>query len=489
MALRSSVLVLTLAAGALGQSLDRRVENVLADSKLRQIKAGVIIMDAQTGNVLAEHRSDEQFIPASNMKLLTSGAALALLGPGFEFVTEIIHDPSAGPAGRVVFRGSGDPTIADPKLLEKSKLTVNSVLERWVSAMKDAGVRPGAELVIDDRVFDREYVHPTWPVEQLNRWYCAEVSGVNFHTNLLWIFTEPLEVGRPPAIKTEPASPWLEIRNRARSVRQGNQTAWAARDPKNNLTLHGDVRFANDPVEVALTDIPNYLGRLLADRMGAAGIEPASVRLAAANETLAGGRVIHTITTPLADVLRRCNVDSYNLYAEALIKRMGHEVTGAPGSWSNGSAVVRMVLQEKVGLDAGQAFTVADGSGMSRNNRVTPRALARWLREMADDTKLADAFIQSLPEAGEEGTLRRRFRGAGPKHEVRAKTGYLAGVSAISGYITDPRTNRRLIFSIVTNDKPNRVQLTAIREAEEKIIMLADAWFSQGANPGAAGSR
>jgi D-alanyl-D-alanine carboxypeptidase len=115
--------------------------------------------------------------------------------------------------------------------------------------------------------------------------------------------------------------------------------------------------------------------------------------------------------------------------------------------------------------------------------------LAMWLRAMLDDPRTKDAFFASLAQAGEEGTLRRRFRARPLDNDVRAKTGYLSGVSAISGYVTDSKSGRRLIFAILTNDKPNRVQLGAIREAEERIIQAADQWVSGKAAPGAAGVR
>lgn len=493
------VVTLDLVGVARAQSLAGRLRAILDDPKLGVARTGVVIMDAATGDLLASRREDEAFIPASNMKILTSGAALAVLGRDFVFETTLLYDPayraeqgSAGPAvtgGRIVLRGGGDPALGDPKILEQSRTSVEWILDTWVNAMTRAGVPAGAELVIDDRVFDRQFVHPSWPTEQLTRWYCAEVCGLNFHTNLLAIYTDPREPGRPPAARTDPASPWLDLRNRARSIKQGNHTAWVARGMDNSITLHGDVRFANDPVEVSLSNMPEFLARLIADRMTAAGIRPARLRPADANEDLSAGQRLHTFTTDMTTVLRRCNVDSYNLYAECLFKRLGYEVTRAPGSWSNGAAVMRMVLQEHLGIDAGKAFTVADGSGMSRNNRVTPRMLALWLKAMADDDNVEHAFIASLPAAGEEGTLRRRFRARPLRHDVRAKTGYLSGVSAVSGYVTDTATGRRLIFSVITNDKPNKVQLSAVREAEERVIALADAWLSGDTNPGAAGIR
>lgn len=497
----SVMLLLALAAGAAAQTLDSRIEQILRDPKLGDSKTGVVVYDPADGTILASNRADEPLIPASNMKLLSSGAALAVLGPDFEFSTDLVLDPdyrgtsltgNKPVAGRVVLRGSGDPALGDPVLLEQSKRGIESLVQAWVRALKDAGLQPGAELVIDDRVFDREFVHPSWPVEQLNRWYCAEVSGVNLHTNLLRIFTEPQGVGRAPSLKVEPGAPWISITNRARSVDRGSQTAWAQREANNQLTLRGDVRYSTDPVEVSLSNMPEFVARLLADRMTGAGMAPASVRLAGADEDLRSGRVVHSVKTQLATVLKRCNSDSYNLYAEALFKRIGHEVTQAPGSFASGAAVVRMVLAEKIGPEAGQATTIADGSGMSRQNRVTPRLLARWLATLADDERLSGPFLASLPRASEEGTLRRRFQGRELTNEVRAKTGFLSGVIAMSGYVSDPTSGRRVVFSIITNDKPNRVATSSIREMEERIVRVVDAWLAQqtgrGARP-AAGSR
>jgi D-alanyl-D-alanine carboxypeptidase/D-alanyl-D-alanine-endopeptidase (penicillin-binding protein 4) len=114
--------------------------------------------------------------------------------------------------------------------------------------------------------------------------------------------------------------------------------------------------------------------------------------------------------------------------------------------------------------------------------------LANWLVSLYRDSATRDEFVASLPQAGEEGTLKRRFQGTSLKSDVRAKTGYLTGVSAISGYITSTETGRKLVFSIITNDKPNKVALSTIRALEEKIVLLGDEWVS-GSKERAPGGR
>ena len=131
-----------------------------------------------------------------------------------------------------------------------------------------------------------------------------------------------------------------------------------------------------------------------------------------------------------------------------------------------------------VGPIAGQSLTIADGSGMSRENRVSPRLLAQWLIELRNDQE-GPAFIASLASASaSEGTLKKRFQRVPLRNDVRAKTGYLTGVSALSGYVIDPTTQRSVVFSILTNEKPNNVRLGFIRNLEERIVQLADRWLT-----------
>ena len=474
--------------GELQTDLDR----IIAESKVGEgITLSITLRDPATDRVLASYEPDAAVIPASNMKLLTSGVALDVLRPGFAFETELaVLDPAPGAGGavgpRVVVRGSGDPAFADPDLLDEMMISVGDLVAIWVSALFEAGSASPGEVVVDDRVFDRDYVHPSWPAGQLNRHYCAGVAGVNFHRNVISLFTEPTRVGAPPELETEPDAPWLDIQNRARTVSNKRQhTAWASRGAGgNDITLHGDVRFSSNPVEVTLHDVPTFFGELLAHRLRRAGGEPGPVRLAALDDDLAGGRTVHVVRTPLELVLERCNKNSVNLYAEALIKRLGHEVTGKPGDWPSGAAVLRMTILERLGAEFGSVLRVADGSGMSRENRVTTRLVAEWLDELAEDPELSEAFYRSLPIAGAEGTLERRFRDETPEAEVRAKSGYLSGVSALSGYVTDPETGRRLIFSVITNNKPRNVTLASVRRLEEAVVLLLDRELCEAVTAG-----
>ncbi len=459
-----------LAPAALAQSLQRQIELALHSAGLTQGRVGVVVHDPQVGHDIVTINADDLLIPASNMKLLTSGAAVSVLGGDYAFRTELLLD-----GDRLILRGSGDPALADHELLKEMDLDVEDLVRVWVDAAKNSGAT-FREVVIDDRAFDRELFHPSWPADQLNRWYCAQVSGLNFHTNVLSVYARPSKPGSPPTLTVDPVSPWITINNRGETRSDGSNTMWIAR-PKlaNDFTVYGAVRFPlGEPVEVALHDPATYVGDLLADRMSNAGMGKPRVRLAQGDETFDNAKTIAIVRTPIDVVLRRCNVSSHNLYAEALIKRMGNEATGRPGSWTSGAAVVRMAVQRRLGPSDASSVQIADGSGMSRDNLVSAGVLARWLASFDPRDETDRVFVESLPIAGLEGTLRNRFKGMSPAHEIRAKTGYIRNVSSLSGYVTDAATGDRLTFSIIVNDFPSRVSLGTIRQTQDQIVLLID---------------
>ncbi len=477
--LTSTVAILTtlaLSPNAIAQSLNQGVRALMARNKVSEARIAVAILDAETGRPLASISADQPMIPASNMKVFSSAAALAVLGPDFVFSTELSLD---GP--RIVIRGSGDPALADPVLLKEMKTTVEDVLASWVEAIKAA--KPGdlTEIVVDDRIFDRQYVHPSWPREQLNRWYCAEVSGLNFHTNTVALFPRPTAPESAPSLSIEPRADWLNIQNRAVTKAAGENTTWAARpDDSNRITVYGNVRWApEEPVEVTVHEPQLFLGKLLADRLAKSGIPALTVRLADDRDAPAAGQVVAVVRTPLDVVLRRCNVNSHNLYAEALIKRVGRQVTGQPGSWQNGAAVLRMLVKDRLGPTDATAIAAADGSGMSRDNRVTANLTTRWLASIAADERIGPAFLDSLPVAAKDGSLKRRFDSKPFTLDVRAKTGYIRSVSSLSGFVSETKDQlgastqpRRVVFSIIVNEF-GKVPLASIRKFQDDVVRLA----------------
>lgn len=485
-----------LPAAAQPSELNGRIETLLSNAKLAGARVGVSVLDLDGGRTLAEIHADEPFTPASNMKILTSGTALTVLGKDFAFRTELILD-----GDRLILRGSGDPALGDPVVLEKSpdKPTVETLLAALAASVKKAGVEHVSTVIVDDRVFDREFVHPTWPKDQLDKWYCAEVAGVNFHANVLAAFPKPSVdgIGRPPSADLEPAAPWLEIENKARTVATKKNSFWLNRDPDaNRFTMFGEVGTPSRvPVEITLHEVPTFAGQLIAAelvkagvpvgdapagdgmRIGRAQLESAAraVRLVEPGETF-NGRTVALVTTPIEDVLNRCNTDSQNLYAESMIKRVGHDVTKEPGSWTNGSSVVRMTLAQHLGPDATASTVVTDGSGMSREDRVSPRTLTKWLDRLQRDSALGPIFVTSLATEHRE-SIRYRLRDNHLSCELHAKTGTINGVRCFSGYLVDPITGHKVAFSVMVNDLKEGEQVGEALMFQGDVVALADKWL------------
>jgi serine-type D-Ala-D-Ala carboxypeptidase/endopeptidase (penicillin-binding protein 4) len=488
---------------ALGQELNGRLEGIIASAKIGNARVGVSAVDVATGRTLADINAEAGYIPASNMKVLTSGAALKLLGEDFVFRTELLLASDAGEGATLVLRGSGDPALADPAVLDRMtpKMNINSLMEALAAAVSSAGVQGISRIIVDDRIFDREYIHPSWPVDQLDRWYCAPVSGLNFNTNVVSFFPSPGAEGpgSPPTYTMEPDAWWLEVENKAQTVAQGNNSVWFARASNaNRFTMYGQVRLASRvPIHITAFEVPLLVGQLLAAELPRVGIpvgatplsgrEPrrlsrtelqsmlGAVRLAESDEQL-NGRPIAIITTHIRDILDRCNSDSQNLYAEALLKRLAHEVTGQPGSWSNGATVLRMTIGQTLGPEHAATTVVADGSGMSRDNRVSPRTLTGWLAKMAGEPKLAGMFAASFATPG-DGTLRRRFGDRNLRNSLQAKSGKINGVRCLSGYLTDS-SGRVVAFSIMVNDlREGEMALNSLK-LHEDIVVALDRWLS-----------
>jgi D-alanyl-D-alanine carboxypeptidase/D-alanyl-D-alanine-endopeptidase (penicillin-binding protein 4) len=462
----AALFLCTLCCADAGADLRSDVELEITRAQLGTATVAISVRDAETSSVLVAVNDEAPLIPASNMKLLSSGAALHVLGPEFAFRTRLVR---AG--GRLVVAGDGDPGLGDPELLKETTVggrsgpDIDEFLDAWAGSIAAAGIEAVDELVVDDRIFDRQFVHPGWPPDQLNRRYCAEVAGANVHLNALYLYPRPTAGERPDASVVRPRADWVEVVNRAtcRTGPQDANTAWIARGPGSNLlTLHGNVRFAyrDDPVPVTFHDPPAFLAALLAERLGAAGVRVTANRAARQGDPVAAGDAVGPIvTTSITTALRRCNRDSQNLYAEALLKRMAAAVTNEPGSWATGAALVRHVVHQRLGGPAlAMGLVVADGSGLSRDNRVTASALCAWLASFHTDARVGPILVASLAQPG-EGTLENRFT-ATPLYgaTLRAKSGYIRAVSCLSGYVTAP-DGRRRAFSILINglDEPGSV--------------------------------
>jgi len=490
------LLAVILAAPVAAQNVDTRIGDLVRAAALGKTQVSLYAVDLTTGRTLVRTDADEAMMPASNLKLVTSAAALATLGPEFVFETRLVHlnPPKDGAAQNdavLLVKGDGDPAFGDDAVLRRYGQQVDDVeamIQLWVEAVKKANIRKVVRLIIDDSIFDTTFVHPSWPEDQLNRWYCAQVSGLNFYTNCLDVYAVPSSVANDsPNVRLLPDAPFISTTNLATTA--ASDTFWIHRKPgTNELTFRGSVKNRRTkPVNVTLHDPPIFLGRVLADRLAKAGIAVGEVARPAADDVIGAGKALHVIRTPLSIVLARCNKNSQNLYAEALFKRIGFKATGAPGSFENGAAAVRLFLQKEIGTAAASVRT-ADGSGLSRDNRVTARIMVDLLAAMQKNEKFARPYRASLSIAGSDGTLDDRMKNL--RGRVYGKSGYIAGVSCLSGYYIAPSTKpaanttaapdaaadaddgRVVAFSFLFNDV--KVSIDVVMRLQDNLLRVID---------------
>lgn len=482
------------------------VAQIIQAAGLKTTTVAVYARDLTDDRTIVSILPDEAMIPASNMKLVTTAAALDLLGPDFVFRTTLQRvDRSdetppdrAGAKVDLLIRGDGDPAFGDPVLLKQDQLNVEDLLSWWVQGVREAGITHVEHLIVDDRVFDRTFVHETWPKDQLNNWWCAPVAGINFYDNTLDVVPEPTTAGQAPRVRLIPEAPFLTTTNRATT--SNADTFWISRKPgTNDLTFWGKVKSSRSvAIPVTVHDPPILFAQVLSHRLALAGVRVEAIRRLDLEDPTPNGRVLRTVQSPLPTVLARCNQDSQNLFAEALLKRVGYAFTGAPGSWDNGSAAVRQAIRNRLGPRA-VAIKTADGSGMSRENQVTARALVELLESMHNDTRLWPVYRDSLAQGGESGTLERRFGAdAGRSNApvvtgtVYGKSGYLNGVSGLSGYLVLPYPDdaltpgRVIAFSILCNGFKPPLANYHMKAVQDQIVRHLDARFAAARSPRAA---
>jgi D-alanyl-D-alanine carboxypeptidase/D-alanyl-D-alanine-endopeptidase (penicillin-binding protein 4) len=448
---------------------------VLRDKLLSKADVGISVVrlgaDAGSSPSLFKYESDIPLVPASNLKLVTTSAALDRLGPQFKFRTALVRR-----GDDIVLIGDGDPTFGDAALLKRVGWETTTVFQKWAKQLKDTGVRRVHDVLVDDSIFDQNFVNPNWPQKQQQLAYVAGVAGMNLNANCLDFYLKTGAFAQPVSYVTDPPAPFLSIRN---DCATGNENAvWLSRDPNSSdLLLKGQIDVPNlEPISVTVQDPPLFAAGVLAEELKTQGIvvsgtvaRDRTVRASIAK--LPAGSVLAIHETPISAVLARANKDSMNLYAEALCKRLGAQVSGQSGSWENGLPVLKEFLK-KAGVDPSQ-YLLDDGCGLSHKNTISPQALTQVLTyDYFSANK--QAFLDSMGVAGVDGRyLQTRFANTDLRGRVLLKSGFVNNVSGISGFL-HAKDGQWYIFSILMNGVPDGTNSGA-KLLQERIVKAIDA--------------
>lgn len=468
-----------LAAPASAADLRTDIDAILADARLQNAQVGVLVRDARTGRSLYARGADRQLLPASNQKLPTAAAALGILGPGHTFRTSVLAGPRDGGTvpGDLYLRGTGDPTL---------RAADYDALAAAVAAQGITTVE--GRLVADATWFDDQHLAPDWDPADEPFAYAAQVSALTLSPNpelnagSIEVSVAPAQQGQPVAVAVSPATDYVTIDNRATTGAPGSPSSLAISRIRgtNTITVTGSHPAGGATVRVLRTvdDPALYAAAIFRAALGAHGVRVQGETVRGATPPQATEVTART-SPPLGQLAVPFLKLSNNNIAEILVKAIGRE-TADEGSWEAGLPAIAAYVR-RLGVDPSQ-IRLTDGSGLSRGNRTTPRQIGNLLRAVRRRTWFP-AFSGALPLAGQPdplvgGTLSARMRDTPAAGNVRAKTGSLTGVTALSGYVTDPR-RRPLIFSIVFNgyqgpapkDLEDRiaVRLAAGRGAEQAV--------------------
>jgi D-alanyl-D-alanine carboxypeptidase/D-alanyl-D-alanine-endopeptidase (penicillin-binding protein 4) len=414
------------------------VATLLNENPGKNGKLGIVVKSLTTGEIIYEHNADKMYIPASNEKIITSVSALSLLGKDYRFKTDFFSGGEISNGilhGGLYIKGYGDPTLSQGHL----GYIVFQLKQRGVKEIK-------GRIIVDDTFFEKERYAKGWKAEWKDDFYSPAISALSFNYNIIELKVYASKSGNRPAVQIEPRGSNIEVINKAvTSSKKGVlKTTW---QDDETIVLSGQIK----PKATVTLKIPVLNPALLTGNVIKNAIDEAGIKVSGpvvADKVPRWANLIYThYSDPLSSVITEYNKNSVNIIGENLMKTLGAQYKGIPGTWDKGSAVISEFLNE-VGIKNG--FKIVDGSGLSLLNRVSPETLTDILSYAYEDKLISTDFLDSLPVAGIDGTLKKRFTQSEVQGRVRAKTGYLNNVRALSGYVFTKKGDV-LVFSILSN--------------------------------------
>jgi D-alanyl-D-alanine carboxypeptidase/D-alanyl-D-alanine-endopeptidase (penicillin-binding protein 4) len=425
---------------------------------------GIEVRDLRSGHVLYSRNASKNLTPASTMKLVTTAAALDALGPEARLRTTVesagAPDASGRLAGDLYLVGRGDPGLAEREADGRTAFDV------FADTLWAAGVRTvDGRVVGHEGLFKGDRRGASWEWDDLVWCYGAEVSALSWNTSCANVVLSPgARQGDAAVISRDPSSSYYDVQS---------TVVTAAAGQKSDLTLVRDlgssvIRLSGsypvgaeaDVLEVALEDPARYAATVFAERLTSRGIRVGGAVATSSDALPPGLRVLASHDSePLSEILKTTNKPSNNFKAESLLRLVGLQAKGE-GSTSAGLEAIADFLKRS-GVDIATA-AIGDGSGMAPTDLLAPHQVVDLLVAM-DAHRYAQAFRDSLPVAGVDGTLEHRMRGTRAERRVVAKTGTRRHANALAGYVTT-LSGRRLVFSMAVGNhtSPSREATAAI---------------------------
>lgn len=442
-----------MAAPVRDPALVSALTKVMSDSRVRHASSGTAVMDVATGSLLYGRSATSALTPASNTKLFTAAAAMATLGPSFRFKTEVVRRAKLRKdtiQGNLYVKGYGDPT------------SMQSDYASLAKQVRASGIRTvTGKLAVDTSYFDAQTYNPNWSTGYADDYYAAQIRpltiapSTDYDSGTIYLNYKPGAKGKAASITTTPAAAAkaITIHNLTSTGSKATSVSVSRPYGSSTITIRGPVKSgtaggsaqvtANHPELVAAAVFRSELGKAGVRVLGST----TSMKTPATGQT----RTAVDYSMPLSQLLVPFLKLSNNMHAETLTKTMGRVVHGS-GSWTSGLAVTRSYLSSLGVPMAG--VRMIDGSGLTRNNRITPLAMVTLLTKVQRQSWF-QTYYAALPVAADSrrmvgGTMRSRLVGTKAAKNAHAKTGSLTGVTALSGYVTGA-DQRFYAFSMISN--------------------------------------
>lgn len=442
-----------------------RAEVLLGTGPAGKGEWGLLIVDAETGEILYQQNADRYFVPASNMKLFTTALALAKLGPEYRFHTTLETNGAISSGGvltgNLVLVGHGDPNLSNRKFPYELKEEFDGPPEKALAELADALVAKGVkeiagDVIGDDSYFPRERYPSGWEIDDMVWEYGAAISSIVVDDNTVTLTLTPGDQPGSPVQATEsPATPDFLVENDVTtSAADQKSDLRLTREPGSTLVVvKGTLPAKGAPrkLVLAIEEPAQHAASVLKHLLEARGVRVDGVarpRHEAAKTQEDPTVLAKHVSVPLGDAIKLVNKISQNLHTEMLLRTVARQ----NGVWATPDDLMKVPqdFYASAGIDPDDVIQT-DASGLSRHDLVTPRAIVALLT-FAQKQSWFETYYNSLPVAGVDGTLEDRMKNTPAAGRIHAKTGSVEHVRTLSGFAETPG-GRRLIFSFLSNNQ------------------------------------
>ncbi|SEN59403.1 D-alanyl-D-alanine carboxypeptidase/D-alanyl-D-alanine endopeptidase [Lihuaxuella thermophila] len=452
----------------LDRTLRQYVQELKQNPDTKGMLVGYEVYSLDRHKAVSSWQESKTFVPGSTLKLLVSAALLDRWPRELRIPTELYIDGRVAGGvlrGDVILKGYGDPSLTVDKL------------DQLAQALVKKGIRKmSGDIVVDDSYYDSVRLGTSWMWDDELFPFSAQIGAVSVNGNTVRVKVTPGRLGKPPRVTVSPAPDYVRVVNRAVTEDGDNQNLTITRTrAKNELVISGKIGTDHPGLTVKRTVVEPglFAGYVFKERLQKKGM------LAGKHTTVITGavsaqaeRIGQIVSPPMDQLLRHMTKKSDNFFAEMLLKQLGAREAGE-GSAEAGIRAIQSFARDRAGMNL--QFRQVDGSGLSRQDAISPHHLVQLLETM-DRHPAGERFWSLLPVAGVDGTLKNRMTGTPGEKHVRAKTGGEFGLAGIAV----AQSGERFAFSVLIKG----AQKKALAKALQDRIAITLATYPDLPDPG-----